>query len=142
MKAIKFRYRLTDKSILSDEWFFIIIGIERLENGFFAEIYPSRTYAILSKDQYTGFKDKNEKEIYTGDIIKTDGIFEVIWHSGGFCMIRRLPHKPTDLSQVEWYLPYSIGNKGYEKEVIGNIYQNPELVEGENEAGEHLADKV
>src|SRR3990167_4729267 len=82
--------------------------------------------------QFAEEKDKNSREIYEGDIIKADGIFEVLWHCGGFCMIRRLPYKPkTDLDQMEWYLPHSIGNMGYEKEVIGNIYENPEMIIGE-----------
>lgn len=61
--------------------------------------------------QYTGLKDKNGKEIYEGDVLR-GGVYshyEVEW----------------DADQCGW----NIGNHvQHFYEIIGNIYQNPELL--------------
>jgi uncharacterized phage protein (TIGR01671 family) len=83
--------------------------------------YGQQNNAILM--QYTGRKDKNGKEIYDGDIIQLLGhrpnidcdidVEEVIFEDGEFC------HTYQDRPNKKFW-EYAT--------VIGNIYENPELI--------------
>lgn len=75
-------------------------------------------------EQYTNLKDKNGTEIYEGDVVKVEGdgeIYRVEWIYSGFGLEPRYnsPRYPI------------LGNVKLRKkiEVIGNIHENPELLE-------------
>ena len=71
--------------------------------------------------QYTGRKDKNGKEIFEGDIFKIEkNIFKVGWfyEGAGFCLYAYFKR----CWQISQY------NINRELEIIGNIHENPELL--------------
>ena len=73
-------------------------------------------------EEFTGLHDKNGKEIYEGDIVKHyKGIFEVKWNN--------------DFAGFEFYslqIRWDLNSLLTDTEVIGNIYENPKLLEVPN----------
>lgn len=84
----------------------------------------NENYPELEWMQYTGFKDKNGKEIYEGDVLHKEGHCDVFveYNSGGFMC------RDTDKT-LEVYFNCIISRvKLSGLEIIGNIYENPELI--------------
>ena len=74
--------------------------------------------------QYTGLKDKDNKEIYEGDILFEsfgEKYYKVIFENGGF----RAEFK-GDFDEHSFDL-IDVVAQGCE--IVGNIYENPELME-------------
>ena len=74
--------------------------------------------------QSTGLKDKNGKEIFEGDIVKMSKdvyseptYYEVVRHRGGAYRLESKQHG------CELWLRHT------DCEVVGNVYENPELLE-------------
>lgn len=79
-------------------------------------------------EQYTGLKDSNGKEIYEGDILQDESndTAVVIWreHHAEWCIKWIHMGREDSLSRcMEW---------GHLNEIIGNIHENPELLEQED----------
>jgi len=95
------------------------VWIDRIGHMLYSDEFDSLFNFLgeLSDDfglmQYTGLKDKNGKEIYESDIVARDDsreTHEIIFEHGSF-----KEKGSTWLYSTSW-------------EIIGNIYENPELL--------------
>jgi uncharacterized phage protein (TIGR01671 family) len=83
------------------------------------DYYDTITQPDWKVMQYTGLKDKNGTEVYEGDVLgygKEKAPHKVQWDSvrGRWVWNNDFPFSVTELRKLE---------------VIGNIYENPELIE-------------
>lgn len=91
------------------------------------EGYTQSSFALEDVElmQFTGLHDKNGKEIYKGDIAKVEKIdlAQIIWDED------RMAWGIKPINDFYFDSPLLADNTDLELEVIGNIYDNPELLE-------------
>ena len=125
MRQIKFR----GKTINEGEWVYGDLEYNRAKNIARIHTYDNNGEYLMQHlvkpdtvGQFTGLTDKNGKEIYEGDIVRyidcndTISIDEVRYADAGF----------TPVCEIAWMADI----EGTECEVIGNRFDNPDLLNG------------
>lgn len=91
-----------------------ITNSDRMSYEFSKYLYDG-SYELL---QYTGLKDKNGKEIYEGDIVKAFNFLNE--NEESVLIVVKYNTKDCGYNIIDFF--------GVSYEVIGNIYENPELL--------------
>ena len=121
MREIKFRAWHKEKKIIGE-----VFGIDILHKEIFfsnedVNCYEHTDFKDIELMQYTGLKDKNEKEIYEGDI--------VIHHSKMYKIIFNAKEARFVLRDDEFELEIPFTNNNNKRmEIVGNIYEDSELL--------------
>lgn len=142
MREIKVRGLSVEQLVGDDQWIYGF-GVD------FCEMVDGPTEAYLYTDhgvykvhpesvgQYTGLKDKNEKEIYEGDLLsdvlsnsKSVLLNTIIFEDGAF---KHQFHNKWTVKLRGSDKDYMFGNTSMIFEVIGNVVEHPHLLEGRDE---------
>lgn len=123
MREIKFEYILLENNTFVDKEILTLEDIEQQNTKEFCYEILKENEKII-KRQYTGLKDKNGIEIYNKDIIKDGSRLWIVEISSLYGVILRL------LKDKKITKPYVKFEKHLidDFEVIGNIYENEELL--------------
>lgn len=126
MREIKFKIWLNGKMRVP--------GDSTIEAIYFDEIpWNEKTDGTLL--QYTGLKDKNGKEIYDGDVVKVDRcrvvdgeLVETGIETGNVFWADYFFQYRVSFDHIRYDDFEALMDNEDRYEVIGNIYENPELV--------------
>ena len=124
MNKIKFR-----------AWSFRESGMITEENSGLSspEIYSQ--YGVIM--QYAGFRDKKKNEIYDGDILRVQLPMGGLWGNVQREKVGKVEFKKNHCGFIVKWKQYSMGQNyvkldcdiALEAELLGNIFENPELLE-------------
>ena len=125
MREIKFRGKRLDNG----EWLY---GSLVILNGRYFIFDDANRHEVdpTTVGEFTGLKDKNGKEIYEGDVIRSPlsedktRPHRIFYHTGNAAFMGALvDRKELCYLRLDQDWIYKFG-----KEVIGNIHDNPELI--------------
>lgn len=127
MRKFKFRAWIDCKEPIKN----FMVYSEKSLGDFFDHTLYGLKYTLM---QYTGLKDKNGKEIYEGDVVKRNNrrfpdrrnVWRVEWREGSSGWALFVPATYEHSRNKRLLEKFMIGDSNYE--VIGNVYETPELL--------------
>lgn len=142
-RVIKFRYICEDAG---GKMFILFKSITDFNNATMASEF--RIQKIVAIDQFTGLQDKNGRDIYEDDIVKftspeymwSNGTHEftspIVFREGAFTINLIQSDLHTNGDYIHWReangfsgaMSFNSLPTGAYFEIIGNIYENPELL--------------
>lgn len=127
MREILFRGK-GDKRYNDGDWYYGLLT--QYTDGDYQICIDGKVFKTVDPDtvcQYTGLTDKNEKKIFEGDIVKcTNGIktiIGIVQYGTGCFNIKDITSDNSPAIDIVF--------NEYDVEVIGNKFDNPELLEKE-----------
>ena len=127
MREIKFRAFIKELNEIREvEYINFLKKMISFPNKFCKEYYLNADFDEIELMQYTGLKDKNNKEIYEGDILFEsfgEKYYKVVFENGSF-----RAEFEGDFEEHSFDL-IDVVAQGCE--IVGNIYENPELLGGQ-----------
>lgn len=129
MREILFRAKRTDNGAWETGGLVVVRGGCSDEQVYISEKMTGYHTPVLSETvgEFTGLTDKNGRKIFEGDIVKkdyhcTDGkVFQVKYDAGCACFVTSCEHNGAIIDTI-------FDNDGQHTEILGNVYDNPELL--------------
>ncbi len=134
MREILFRGKRADNG----EW--VYGDLSKWSNGYFISLQSqnikARTHIEVYPEtvgQYTGLKDKNGTEIFEGDIVQTNKFFLPVGLNAKYVIEYDVEIACFIGTMQKGYVKHftTFQNDSDQFEVIGNIHDNPELLNAE-----------
>jgi len=124
MREIKFRAWCNNMKAMVD-----VMDVHFSKNNGYIKTPSSGFSKNFTLLQYTGLKDKNDTEIYEGDIVGFNNHAHLVDFRGGSFVVVYPPENRKEIEGECLTDNLDVFFKCFKGEVIGNIYENPELIE-------------